>query len=293
MIPKRLNRLLQPILTLSIASAGCSTIDTAGFTPIPCAKNNVPDYLSGLRLADPADYIELRHLDSLSGEPAVDRSASRTVARSARARSAPTSRAWPTSRPLLSTRSRRSRVSARITARPRGSCDKRSARCETRCATPHSPGALRRATAGWPRGRASSDTRPARSKPSRPRTPSRVAFERRSARWSERGRPLSHRIPLSGASCARSRAMRRGMPRSRGPSMGGLDRSSIGPHGGASSERVATRSRRSLTIRSRGPTPSSCDGPVVLMHPPTLRWRTRSAAPSLHRRAWPRAWPRA
>jgi hypothetical protein len=64
MIPKRLSRLLQPIVSLSIASAGCGGIDTTAFTPVPCAGDGGPDYLSGLRLTEPADYLELHTIAS-------------------------------------------------------------------------------------------------------------------------------------------------------------------------------------------------------------------------------------
>lgn len=57
--PKRLSALLRNILTLSIATAGCGGIDVDELDPVPCADGR-PDYLTGLVLAEPADYIELR-----------------------------------------------------------------------------------------------------------------------------------------------------------------------------------------------------------------------------------------
>ncbi len=56
---RRLGTILQRILTLSIASAGCGGIDVGGFEA-PACKDNHLDYLSGLSLAEPADYLELR-----------------------------------------------------------------------------------------------------------------------------------------------------------------------------------------------------------------------------------------
>lgn len=59
---RRLRALFQSILTLAVptAGAGCG-ISTEGFDPVPC-KGQQSDYLSGLALVEPADYLELRDI---------------------------------------------------------------------------------------------------------------------------------------------------------------------------------------------------------------------------------------
>lgn len=61
---RRLRTTLQRIVALSLTSAAaCGGVDTGGFEAVPCAAGERVDYLAGLTLADPADYLELHEFE--------------------------------------------------------------------------------------------------------------------------------------------------------------------------------------------------------------------------------------